>query len=252
MFSEDLIKKRIKELDDQYEQALRQLAGLEKTIRDLKRYASNLVSTGDFTEKPMRMSNEAWKKRASETIKELMKTDKRNYPTFNSVLVPIYIRLRNVYGVVLDQLRKDYKYKYDTLCYPSAFEAISDDDTVRDIFDSILVGLFPDDYCDDEVLTYIEGGGEIACVQDQPEELILKILVPLAIKRKDDSFGYAETFDLVCERMDCSWGNLQTRYMNRNNLEEAPSKVTIIVSNANVLRKFKKTVRILLENNCNL
>lgn len=120
MFNEELIKKRIKELDNQYEQALRQLAGLEKTIRDLKRYASNLVSTGDFTEKPTRMSNEAWQKRASETIKELMKTDKKNYPTFNSVLVPIYIRLRNVYGVVLDQLRKDFKYKYDTLCYPSA------------------------------------------------------------------------------------------------------------------------------------
>lgn len=101
-------------------------------------------------------------------------------------------------------------------------------------------------------MTYIEGGGEIACVQDQPEELILKILVPLAIKRKDDSFGYAETFDLVCDKMDCSWGNLQTRYMNRNNLEEAPSKLTIIVSNANVLRKFKKTVRILLENNYDL
>ena len=145
------------------------------------------------------------------------KVDKKNYPTFNSVLVPIYIQLRNVYEVVLDQLRKDFRYNNDTLRYPSAFEAISDDGMIRSIFDSLLIGLFPDDYFKDEVLDYIERSenGEEVVLADTPEEIILKIIAPLAIKRNDESYGYIETFELVCAHMQCSWGNLQIRYMNK-------------------------------------
>lgn len=36
-------------------------------------------------------------------------------------------------------------------------------------------------------------------------------------------------------------------YMKKNNLTEPPSKLTIIISNANVLRKFKKIIRVMLE-----
>lgn len=253
MLDEELINKQIKELDAQYEQALRQLAGLASTIRDLKKYAGHLINTGDFSVKPQRMSNEAWRGRASELVKELIRVDKKTYPTFNSVLKPIYIQLRNVYGVVLDQLRKDFRYNNDTLRYPSAFEAISDDDVVRELFDSILLGLFPDDYFEDEVLLAIENGEDTELVEvEKPEEIILKIIAPLAIKRNDDSYGYVDTFNWVCDQLDCSWGNLQTRYMNKNNLTETPSKLTIIVSNANVLRKFKKTVRVALDDRTDL
>lgn len=252
MLNEELINSRIKELDAQYEQALRQLAGIANTIRELKKYASHLVNTGDFSEKPQRMSNEAWRRRASELVKELMRVDKRTYPTFNSVLRPIYIQLRNVYGVVFDQLRKDFRYNNDTLRYPSAFEAISDDEVVRELFDSILLSLFPDNYFEDEVIRQIESGDEVACVEEKPEEIILKIIAPLAIRRCDDSYGYVDTFNWICDQLDCSWGNLQTRYMHRNNLEEVPSKLTIIVSNANVLRKFKKTVRVALDDEADL
>lgn len=249
MLTEELVKKRLEEVNAQYEQALRQLAGLNNTIINLQKYASHLISVGDFSARPQRLSNEAWRKRASEMIKELIKVDKKNYPTFNSVLVPIYIQLRNVYGVVLDQLRKDFRYNNDTLRYPSAFEAISDDDMIRSIFDSLLIGLFPDDYFKDEVLDYIERSenGEEVVLADTPEEIILKVIAPLAIKRNDESYGYIETFELVCAHMQCSWGNLQTRYMNKNNVKEPPSKAAIITSNANVLRKFKKTICVLLE-----
>lgn len=245
----DLINKRLKELDAQYEEAQKQLRGLENTIVNLKKYASYIVKTGEFNKTPKRMSDEAWRRRASEMIKELMRVDKATYPTFNSVLVPIYTRLRDVYGVVLDQLRKDFRYNTYTLRYPSAFEAISADDTVREIFDSLLMALFPDDYFDDEVLDIIdEGGGEVACAKETPEETVMKIIIPLAVKCKDDSYGYINTFDNVCENMNCSWHNLQIRFMRKNNLEKMPSKLTIIVSNDNVLRKFKKTVRVMLEN----
>lgn len=246
MVSEELINKRIRELDAQYEFAVKQVAGLESAICDLKRYASYVIKTGDFSTYPNRISGDAWRRRISEMIKELMKVDKKQYPSVNSVLHTIYIQLRNVYGVVLEQLRRDFRYKFDTLRYPTAFEAISEDDTVRSIFESILFGLFPDEYFKDEVLECIEGGGSIES-ETKPEEVILQLLVPLAVKRRDNSFGYAETFNLVCNSMDCSWGNLQTRYMNKHNLDDAPSKAILIVENANVLRKFKKTVRVLLD-----
>lgn len=182
-------------------------------------------------------------------VKELMKTDKVKYPTFNSVLVPIYIKLRDVYGVVLEQLRKDFRNKYDTLRYPSAFEAISGDDAVRDTFDSILIGLFPDDYFIDDALEIIERGEAVA-YSNSPSEVLKEIISPLALKNNDDSFGYSKTFEDVCENMDCSWSNLQTRYKNKNPTEDEPSKLTIIVTNDAVLRKFKKTVRDMLEK-CN-
>lgn len=89
--------------------------------------------------------------------------------------------------------------------------------------------------------------GEEVVLADTPEEIILKVIAPLAIKRNDESYGYIEAFELVCAHMQCSWGNLQTRYMNKNNVKEPPSKAAIITSNANVLRKFKKTVCVLLE-----
>ncbi|MDO4562211.1 MAG: hypothetical protein Q4C12_00095 [Clostridia bacterium] len=211
--NEDLLNKRIKELDSLYEQALKQITGLQNTIVNLKKYAGYIVKSGDFTSVPSRMSNEAWRKRASEMIRELIKLDKKNYPTFNSVLYPIYIRLRDVYGVVLDQLRKDFRYDNYTLRYPSAFEAISSDDVVREIFDSLLISLFPKDYFEDEVLSAIERGDAVECIIEQPEEIMMKIIAPLAIKNNDDSYGYINTFESVCDNMDCSWGNLQTRYI---------------------------------------
>lgn len=246
-YNEDLIRRRIEDIDAQYNQVMGQLAGLDRTIRDLKQCANWLIHSGDFNIKTQRTSNEAWRKRASETIKELMRVDSGTYPTFNSVLIPIYIKLRDVHGVVLDQLRKDYKYKYDLLRSPSGFEAISDDDTVRDIFDSLLVDMFPKNYSKDEVLEIIETGNADAYIKNSLEEIIVKIILPLATKIGDNSYGYINTFDSVCSQMECSWGNLQTRYMNRHNLKAPPSRTLLILSNPNVMRKFKKTVRAMLE-----
>ncbi len=139
--------------------------------------------------------------------------------------------------------------------YSSAFEAISDDDMVRSIFDSLLVGLFPDDYFKDEALECIERGDnyeETTTVDEPPEEIILKIIAPLAVKRNDNSYGYIDTFKFACDHMKCSWGNLQTRYVNRNDVSEPPSKAVIIASNASVQKKLIKTVRSLLADNNDL
>lgn len=248
MASEEAINRALNEVQKQYEKALQQLYGLNNTIRDLRTYANHLIDTGDFSAAPKRLSNEAWRKRATEMIKELIKIDKANYPSFNSVLVPIYIELRNVYGIVLEQLRKDFRSNNDTLRYPSAFEAISDDDVVRDIFDSLLISLFPKDYFNDDVLEFIKDKhSNNTSLCDTPEEIVLKIIAPLAIKKNDDSKGFSQTFEFVCAHMNCDWKNLQTRYRNKYKISDPPSRMSIITDSTNVLNKFKKTVRSLLE-----
>lgn len=241
-------EKRLQEVKLQFQQAEKQLQGLQRTIENLDAYINTVRS--DETGTHFRMSNLAWRKRASEMIRELIKTDKKSYPTFNSVLVPIYIKLRDVYGVVLDQMRKDYVYKYDTLRYPSAFEVISDDDVVREIFESLLLSMFPSTYFIDEAFVLSEQGDEehIADMQrDRQEQIIMNKIVPLAIKRNDESDDYVDTFEEICSQMDCSWHNLQVRYMHKNGLDYLPSKLTVIAGNDSVRRKFQKALRILLE-----
>ena len=251
---DDTIAFRLKEVDKQYKQALKQLEGLNNTIINLQDYASHLIETGDFSSAPKRLSNEAWRRRATEMIKELVKIDRIHYPSFNSVLIPIYTKLRDVYGVVLEQLRKDFRYDCNTLRYPSAFEAISNNDMIRDIFDSLLIDLFPEEYFADEVLTFIKKKecGKVPTLDKSPRETIVDIIAPLAVKRGDESKEYSKTFELVCSYMDCSWGNLQTRYIHKYKVENSPTKEEIIINNANVLRKFKKIVSALLENDKNL
>lgn len=239
-------EKRLREIKAQFQQAERQLQGLRRTIENLDTY----IKTDKPDAPPFRMSNAAWRKRTSEMIRELVKTDKESYPTFNSVLVPIYIKLRDVYGIVLEQMRKDYIYKYDTLRYPSAFEVISDDDVVRGIFESLLLSMFPTVYFSDEAFLLSEQGDidHIADMQrTKQEQAIMHKIVPLAIKKNDESHEYMNTFEEICSQMDCSWHNLQVRYMHKHKLDCLPSKLTVIAANDTVRRKFQKTIRVLLE-----
>lgn len=247
MLDDDLIITRIKELRNQYDQTERQLYAIGESVNNLEKCASQIIKADNFSNEPIRISNKAWRRRASETIRELMRVDRVNYPTFDSVLISIYIKLRDVYGVVFDQLRKDYKYKYNMLCFPSAFEAISDDNTVRDIFDSLLVDMFPESYFNDEAIETLESRCESTNGEYLSEEMLIKIIQPLAIKMGDNSYGYINTFNHVCSQMDCSWSNLQTRYMNKNGLSEPPHISRIILDNVRVLRKFKRTTRIMID-----
>lgn len=248
ILNDSLINKRIDELKLQYTKAKKQLNGLERTIESLENYANYIIKNNDFKRKPIEMSDEAWRKRASEMINELMKIDK-SYSTFNSVLTPIYRKLRDVYGVVIDQLRKEYSDDYDTLRRPTAFEAISANKTVRDIFDSLLIDMFPSNYFVDEALeaSKTENANDAINKKESSDEIIMRELIPLAAKRGDNSYWFYNTFNEVFLNMDCSWHNLQLRYMKKHNLKKAPPPSDIIVNNDNVFRKFKKVVKEMLK-----
>lgn len=247
MIDEKLVNQQLLELNRQYEQVTKQIASIDKAMDDLAQFASNLMKSQDFDVKPIRMSNVAWQQRILEFANELIRVDRKHYPTQPSVLKAVYIRLRNEYGIVLDQLRRDYRYKYDILRSPTALEAISDNDRIRSIFESVLKGLFPEDYFEDDILVMIENGEENDKGHNK-EDAVWKIIVPLATKRNDNSFGYTQTLEAVCKEMDCVWSNLQTRYKKKHGLDQDPAKIEIITENPYVMRKFKKTVSKMLAN----
>ena len=248
--TKELINEILNDVDKQYNSIIRNLESVGMSIQDLHRYANQLLSTDDFSIYSYRLSAESWQKRACEMMRELSTVNKKKYPTTKSILKPIYRKLRDVYGVVFEQLIKDYQYKNNTLRVPTAFEAISDSDEIREIFDSLLIDLFPEKYFVDDIVEGLNNEEDPEENDDESHsvsEEVFKIITPLAIKYNDDSFGYHDTFEKVCNNMNCSWSNLSTRYMNKNNTSEFPSKLTIISNNESVFRKFKKEVSSLLK-----
>lgn len=272
----DIVQARVKEVELLYNQIIRQASGLRKTMEKLVKYANTIIESGEFDARPYRMSDTAWQKRATDTIKELLK--RGSYSTTNEVLSAIYIDLRDTYGVVLDQLRKDYRENNDLLRYPSAFEAISGDDMVRSIFDSILLAMFPEDYFQDEVLMQIEGTNtQDSIPESQPviedsaesesdeniqstaeedsseqekaevETQIAGIVSELAELLNDTSFGNGKTFEFICDNMECHWGYLATQYRRKNQTQVSPSRYTIVIENARTRSIFEKTARRLIK-----
>lgn len=185
----------------------------------------------------------SWQTDMKNIAYELIHINKEEFPTYNSVLKAVYLKLRNVYGIVLDQLRKEYKDRYGLDYFPDALEAVSDDKTSRDLFEMVLRGLFPQDYWSHKDGVIDDEYSEIKT----QEEIVRDIIKPLAEKYNDATKGYNKTFRVVYKRMGCSWSNLQTRYKNSNNLKTTPQKLTIVINNQDVFRKFKKCVRELLD-----
>lgn len=97
---------------------------------------------------------------------------------------------------------------------------------IRDIFNSLLISLFPDGYFTDDVLSFIERreNGEVATLDKSARDAIVEIITPLTIKCGDKSQGHSNAFEIVCSHMNCSWSNLKTRYMNKNKVEKPQQK----------------------------
>lgn len=184
-----------------------------------------------------------WQTDMKNIIYELVSINRSAFPSYNSVIKTVCLRMRDVYGVVIDQLRKDYRDKYNLDSSPDILEVISDNKTVKNLFETIIRGLLPKDYqFRDDNLSDDEYSD-----RNRQEDAIKELIKPLAEKYNDSSKGYSKTLRVVYKHMDCSWTNLQTRYKNNNNLKTTPQKMTIITNNQYVFRKFKKCVQKLLD-----
>lgn len=185
----------------------------------------------------------SWQTDMKNIAYELIHINREEFPTYNSVLKAVCLRMRNVYGIVLEQLRKEYRDRYGLDYFPDTLEAVSDDKISRELFETILRGLFPEDYWSHRDGVVDDKYTEVKTQEDVVRDLIK----PLAEKYNDTTKGYAKTFRVVYKRMGCSWSNLQTRYKNNNNLKTVPQKITIVINNKDVFRKFKKCIFELLD-----
>lgn len=205
-------------------------------------YIENILKNSGIATSNIDKEKMTWQTDMKNLSYELMNVRKYDFPTYNSVMRTVYSKMRNVYGIVLEQIRKDYKDKYGLDYSPDVLEAIGDNKNIKNIFESILKGLFPDEYwcCGEK---YSEDGVE----SKSREAMVRELIKPLAEKYDDHSKGYNKTLRIIYSRMDCSWSNLQTRYKKTNGLRAIPQKITIVINNPEVYRKFKKSVRELLD-----
>lgn len=188
-----------------------------------------------------------WQTDMKNVVYELIGMDKETFPTYNAVLKAVYLKMRDNYGIVIDQIRKEYRDRYGLDYFPDAMEAIADDSVSRQIFETILRSFFPDDYWSHRDGVLDAECKKVKCVEKTTEDEIREIIRPLAEKYNDISKGWNMTFQIVYKNMDCSWSRLQIRYRKANNLKANPRKLTIVANNPAVFRKFKKTVHELLD-----
>lgn len=254
MTEKEMLEKRVQMLVENLERAEKQLRGLRKTVADVASYASHVLYTKAYEKEVPRLSNKAWQERAMDLVRDLVKCDRKQYPNVDVVLATVYRILRDEYGVVIKQIRKDYQRNNDILRTPTVFEAISDDDTVRDIFDAVLKDLFPDEYFEDRALTmaydthFSVAGKDIhkktrGRKKEDPKDVIDKVIKPIAIRNRDESFGFSETFERVCNATPCSWHNLQVRLQKKNGCKDLPTKIKVLEENPAALREFKKAAK---------
>ena len=59
---------------------------------------------------------------------------------------------------------------------------------------------------------------------------------------KDNSSGYNCTYRKVYSAMGIGWKHRQTRYKNRHNNKNKPSKLSLIANDAKLFKLFIKTV----------
>lgn len=242
------LQKRLDEIMKLYNQTMRQADGLSIRVRELERYINRLLDTGDFSIQTPATSNESWCNRAIEMVKELVKINRGKYPTDASVLTDVYRKMRDAYGIVLDQLRKEYRINNDTLRSVSTLEAIADNLSMRDIFDAILLDLFPRDYFNDNILEAANGNmnNNTDCFEDKDKIVALVRGVLESLKIKDnDTMNYISIYSQALNRMPCHWDNLETRYMNKNPNNGKPTKMMLINTNPLVFNKFKSAVKTL-------
>ena len=180
--------------------------------------------------------DEEWKAKQFATMKSLIK-EYPEYKKINIVLRKIYAKMRNVYGIVLEQEYKDYCERHNTSGHISTIEVVSDKEMLRSLFSSILADMFHTNTITSEHRQTMAN-----TVVDPVRETIK----PLIEKYHDISKGGNNTFRKVYSAMDVSWNMRRSRYRNSHNLKNYPSKMTVVKSNPKLLKMFCDTVNQML------
>jgi hypothetical protein len=182
-----------------------------------------------------------WKLRMRKEVDRVVKAYPNRFADFNILLKRIYTKMRNTYGVVLEQDVKEYKDLYKPDKEPSKLEVISCKEQYRSLFESILVNI------EEEARTAKEKKAAI------DESLMSKsraeIIQPLIEARGDKSNYGCATYTAVKARMKklgADFEAAEAAYRGREGIKRKVKSKELMDVDLGLKRKFIEAVTELL------
>ncbi|MDD3123561.1 MAG: ORF6N domain-containing protein [Candidatus Izemoplasmatales bacterium] len=164
----------------------------------------------------------------------------RLYPTMTKnqhVLRAVYTIMRNQYGIVFEEEKREYKEKYNIEHHVPTIDIIADNAKLKSLFESIL-----NDMENSNVM--VEQRKQIVNTVVDP---ITSTINPLIAKRNDKTKGGNNTYRKVYAAMGVvSWEMRRKRYQHVHKLKNIPSKKVLIRNDPKLLKKFVSTVHQML------
>jgi hypothetical protein len=162
------------------------------------------------------------------------------YPTMTKnqhVLRAVYAIMRNQYGIVFEEEKREYKEKYKIERHIPTIDIIADNAKLKSLFESIL-----NDMENNQVA--VEQRKQIVNTVVDP---IASAINPLIAKRQDKTKGGNSTYRKVYAAMGVvSWEMRRKRYQHTHKLKNMPSKKVLIRNDSKLLRSFCDTVNQML------
>ena len=162
------------------------------------------------------------------------------YPTMTKnqhVLRAVYTIMRNQYGIVFEEEKREYKEKYNTEHHVPTIDIIADKANLKSLFESILNGM------ENSHIAVGQRKQAINTVIDP----IASTIEPLIVKRQDKTKGGNNTYRKVYAAMGVgSWEMRRKRYQHIHKLKNIPSKKVLIRNDPKLLRSFCSAVNKML------
>ena len=162
------------------------------------------------------------------------------YPTMTKnqhVLRAVYTIMRNQYGIVFEEEKREYKEKYKIERHIPTIDIIADNAKLKSLFESIL-----NDMENNQVA--VEQRKQIVNTVVDP---IASAINPLIAKRQDKTKGGNSTYRKVYAAMGVvSWEMRRKRYQHTHKLKNMPSKKVLIRNDPKLLKSFCSTVNKML------
>ena len=162
------------------------------------------------------------------------------YPTMTKnqhVLRAVYTIMRNQYGIVFEEEKREYKEKYNIEHHVPTIDIIADNAKLKSLFESILNDM-------ENSHIAVEQRKQMVNTVIDP---ITSTIEPLITKRNDKTKGGNNTYRKVYAAMGVvSWEMRRKRYQHVHKLKNIPSKKVLICNDPKLLKSFCSTVNKML------
>lgn len=208
------------------------MKSLANVMLDLKEAIDKKNSTSPVV---VELNNQSWKSSIYEKMDHIC-ANTSDFEKRANIMRWIYRYINKNYGVVWDQEIREYKERNKTHMLPSTIDVVQDKPIIRSIFESVLSDL-EYKYCRQK-----NGTESPVCWVDQ-------VVAPLVKKYNDHSTSPMVTYRKIYRRMNengkIAWKNMTTRYINEHG--KKPSKKDLIETRPTLRKKFRQTVKELME-----